>query len=146
MAKPKPIAVGTIQCRHDHGPEKKQITAVVKKSLVTNKLFIDCPGCGLIMPTLPDMQEHIKNNATFNEDFSTVYGDGKKFESDGQPEQEKPERVRQDHIPAESKHRSGTDDRAGEGAGGATSSGFEGDDARQPEKVKTRSFEDEMGF
>lgn len=140
--KPKPIEVGKILCRHDHGPEKKPITARVKKSLVNNKLFIDCPGCGLIMPTLPNMQEHIKNNAKFNEDFQTMYGDGQQYLGGGQqgaeslPENSQPETSVSASLEQSEPGRTETTDR---------------DDVRSlPAKVepvvKKRSFEDEMGF
>lgn len=70
MAKPKPIQVGVIACTYH---PQQPIQARVKKSLVTNKLFIDCPACGLIMPTLANFQEYVKNNAVFNDEFKPVF-------------------------------------------------------------------------
>lgn len=67
--KPKPIEVGHVGCPFHSSPQQ----ARVKKSLVTNKLFIDCPACGLIMPTLANFQEWIKDNAEFDKDFAGVF-------------------------------------------------------------------------
>ena len=80
--KPKPVQVGTIQCRHH---EANPVQARLKKSLKTNKLFIDCPACGLIMPTLPAFQDFCVKNGSFTGEFSQVYGNGEKYNGGPEP-------------------------------------------------------------
>lgn len=91
--KPKPIEAGTIICRNDHDPDNQPIEAIAKFSIVMQKFYIDCPECGKIMPTLPNMQKHIRRNATFAPEFLQEYGQSLGLtESKPEPEPE-PEKV-----------------------------------------------------
>lgn len=126
--KPKPIEVGHVGCpfHSEHSQAK------VKKSLVTNKLFIDCPKCGLIMPTLANFQEWIKENAEFNADFERVYiGDdvaaGGSENNGGRLETSKPETQQADKAEEEAPQHAETKP------------------PEKPQPVKN-SFDQEMGF
>lgn len=68
--KAKNPKVGEITCRHHDDVE---VLAGVFKSLKTAKLYINCPECGLIMPTLPAFQQYIKKHAKFNMDIAALY-------------------------------------------------------------------------
>ncbi len=57
--------VGTVNCPFHF--EGQQVQARVKKSLAKNRLYIHCPACGLIQPTLPSFQRWVNEHASFKE-------------------------------------------------------------------------------
>lgn len=125
--KPKNPQVGVIDCPfHD---DAMIVQARVMQSLPRGgKFYIACQSCGLIMPTLPNFQTWIKNNARFNQDISggiskpvsvTAPADTNKSEQ----QQAEPEKQSQK----------------------AATTAAKTEPEAKPEKIK-RSVDEEMGF
>lgn len=93
--------VGSIPCPYHLEP----VTANVKLSEKKQRLYVHCLSCGLNQPTLPPFQDYIKRNATFDKEYSHLYGDGKHYAGGGEPEPEaqpvpEPEKAPEKQAPA----------------------------------------------
>lgn len=76
--------VGKIRCLH----HVENVQAKVKLSVKKDRLYVHCPNCGLIQPTMPDFQQYIKHNATFEQEFSMYGAAGLEYNGGGEPEPE----------------------------------------------------------